>query len=102
LLQQEAATDAGKEKPALGLTDAEVVKTIGFSTAKLYSATMKQKFAMSLGIVPELATALGLDPEQLLRAAMSETVPDFPAMIDEYLRPSELNEREARLVQQIR
>lgn len=86
----------------LGLTDAEVAKAIGFSTAKLYSATMQQKFPMPLGTVPHLAKTLGVDPGQLLRAAMSEIVPDFLAMIDEYLRPSELNEREAQLVQQFR
>ncbi|CAN7386959.1 hypothetical protein LJR084_002458 [Variovorax sp. LjRoot84] len=86
----------------LEITDSEMDKLMGYRLGRLWRRIKVRRFPLSLSDVPQLAKALNLDAASLMRHAMQEMLPDFLELMDEHLRPSELSEREARLIKQFR
>jgi hypothetical protein len=86
----------------LGLTDADIDKALGTSFGRLWRRIKKRAFPLALYQVPKLAVVLQLDRASLLRQAMQEMFPDLLHLVDEHLQPSQLSDREARLIKQFR
>lgn len=86
----------------LGKSDEEVAQEVGFDRVATFIMIKTGTIKLPVQRVALLASALSVDPAQLLRLLLAEAMPDVLAAIDSLLCPTALTANELKLVQTFR
>jgi hypothetical protein len=86
----------------LELSDHDLCVAVGLERAIALGLIKSGSMRMPLTKIPALATALALDPAELLKLALSEQSPDLLQVIEEAFNPMCLTATETNLIRHLR
>lgn len=86
----------------LGIVDSELALALGYEHERVFELIKKGRLRLPMNKIGQLATALSLDPLDVLRVAMDDAAPGLLDIIKAVLNPLNLTKSEARLIQHCR
>ena len=86
----------------LGKTDSDVASDLGFQNEGPYSLIKSGAIKLPIKSIEKLAHCLALNPTDLLRLVMTETMPEVLAAVDALFKVAELTANEAELIKSYR
>ena len=86
----------------LGKTDSDVASDLGFQDEKLYLLIKSGAVKAPISLIETLAGSLSLQPADLLRLVLTETMPEVLAAVDALLNVTDLTANEAELIRSYR
>ncbi len=90
------------QQTALGLSDHDLCRAVGFEREIFLTLIKAGTMKLPLNKVPVLATALGLDPVELLKVALGESDPALSQLIGDLFDPLRLSSTEVNLIKHLR
>ncbi|MDO8388529.1 MAG: hypothetical protein Q7T13_19310 [Polaromonas sp.] len=90
------------QQAALGLSDHDLCLAVGFEREIVLTLIKAGSMKLPLSKVPALATALGLDPAELLKVALGESDPALSQIIEDVYNPMHLTSTEVNLIKHLR
>jgi len=90
------------QQAALELSDHDLCAAVGFERGIVLGLIKQGSMRMPLTKIPALATALELDPVELMKQALLEQDPALSKIIEEVFNPTSLTATEMNLVKHLR
>jgi hypothetical protein len=91
-----------ERQTAIHKTDEQLSVELGFERSDAFVMIKRGVMNLPLTLVPALAVALNIEPGNLLRIAMQESIPEVLKLVDDLLKPESLTSTEHRLIREIR
>lgn len=91
-----------ERQTAMQKTDEQLSEELGFERSSALLMIKSGALNLPLTLVPALAVALSIEPDQLLRLAMQKSIPHVLKLVDDLLKPESLTATEHRLILEIR
>lgn len=87
---------------SLGYTDIELAHALGYENAVVIQSMKKGLMRLPINKVHALASALQMEPSDVLRVSLAEHSPEMLAVIESALNPLKLTQSERSLVMHLR
>jgi hypothetical protein len=91
-----------ERQAVLGITDHQLCEALGFDRTGVLALIKLGTMRMPLPKIPVLVVALGLDPAELLRLALTESSPELLELIEGVFGPLQLTTTERSLIKHLR
>lgn len=91
-----------RRQDELGKTDEQVAQEVGFDRVTTFVMIKQGTIKLPVQKVAQFASALSIEPANLLRQLLAEVMPDVLAAVDSMLCPVSLTANEVKLIQTFR
>jgi len=86
----------------IGLTDQQLGAALGYNRVIIVTLLMQGSMRFPLNKIAALATALAVDPADLMRVALAELSPKLMPVIEQAFNPLQLTQPEKNLIRHLR
>jgi hypothetical protein len=91
-----------RHQAELGKTDEQVAQEVGFDRVTTFVMIKQGTIKLPVQKVAQFASALSIEPANLLRQLLAEAMPEVLAAVDSMLCPMSLTANEVKLIQTFR
>lgn len=86
----------------IGITDQQLADALGYDRVIIVTLFKQGTMRLPLAKIPALADALAVDPTDLMRMALAESLPELLPAIEKVYNPLRLTQAEISLIQRLR